>query len=339
MSDLILLALVLVAAGGLSGFLAGLFGVGGGTVVVPVLYEVFVMIGVPDELRMPLCAGTSLALIIPTSIASFTSHCKTNAVNSDLLRLWSVPIIAGVIGGTVVARYASAAVFKTVFVLVALLTAVRLIFRDRFPTLGQDVPRDLQIRLRFDHWSVRVVDRNWRRNPFKHDHDVPWAGNPRICCDVGRSGRDGFHPGSSRIHGGRMGSDGSTTVLRRVRINRGGVGSHAGELFYGATGRAGCASCVQATARALLCNVSNRGGRTVWVKSCVLAPPADNVRGPSDEIRGKSELGYAQADCLCDFSRRRAMTELTHCRAFSAWARQKSGDWASGGVRNSSLRS
>ena len=144
MSDLILLALVLVAAGGLSGFLAGLFGVGGGTVVVPVLYEVFVMIGVPDELRMPLCAGTSLALIIPTSIASFTSHCKTNAVNSDLLRLWSVPIIAGVIGGTVVARYASAAVFKTVFVLVALLTAVRLIFRDRFPTLGQDVPRDLR---------------------------------------------------------------------------------------------------------------------------------------------------------------------------------------------------
>jgi hypothetical protein len=67
MSDLILLAPILVAAGSLSGFLAGVFGVGGGTVVVPVLYEVFVMLGVPDELRMPLCAGTSLALIIPTA--------------------------------------------------------------------------------------------------------------------------------------------------------------------------------------------------------------------------------------------------------------------------------
>ena len=62
MSNVILLALTLGAAGGLSGFLAGVFGVGGGTVVVPVLYGVFVMLGVPDELRMPLSAGTSLAL-------------------------------------------------------------------------------------------------------------------------------------------------------------------------------------------------------------------------------------------------------------------------------------
>jgi uncharacterized protein len=145
MSHLIFLAVILGAAGGLAGFLAGVFGVGGGTVVVPVLYEVFIVLGVPDELRMPLCAGTSLALIIPTSIASFTSHRKTDAVNVDLLRLWSVPIIVGVIGGTVLARYAPAAVFKAVFVLVALLTAVRLIFRDRFPTLGQDVPRRLRL--------------------------------------------------------------------------------------------------------------------------------------------------------------------------------------------------
>src|SRR5215472_10732290 len=145
MSHLIFLALMLGAAGGLSGFLAGVFGVGGGTVVVPVLYEVFIILGVPDELRMPLCAGTSMALIIPTSIASFTSHRKTNAVNIDLLRLWSVPIIAGVIGGTVLARHAPAAVFKTVFVLVTLLAAVRLIFRDRLPTHGRDVPRRLSL--------------------------------------------------------------------------------------------------------------------------------------------------------------------------------------------------
>ena len=143
MCNLVLMATVLGVAGGLAGFLAGVFGVGGGTVVVPLLYEVFVMLGVPDDLRMPLCAGTSLALIIPTSIASFSTHRKTNAVNFDLLRLWSVPIVAGVLGGTLLARYAPAALFKTVFVLVALLTAIRLIFRDRWPTLGQDVPRHL----------------------------------------------------------------------------------------------------------------------------------------------------------------------------------------------------
>jgi uncharacterized protein len=145
MADVVVLTLMLVFAGALSGLLAGVFGVGGGTVVVPVLYEIFVMLGVPDELRMPLCAGTSLALIIPTSIASFTSHCKTDAVNFDLLKLWSVPIIAGVIGGTVLARYAPAAVFKTLFVLIALLTAIQLILRDRLPTLGQEVPRRLRL--------------------------------------------------------------------------------------------------------------------------------------------------------------------------------------------------
>ena len=85
-----------------------------------------------------------MALIIPTSIASFTGHCKADAVNFDLLRLWSVPIIAGVIGGTVLARYAPPAVFKAVFVVIALLTAVRLIFRDRLPTLGKDVLRRLR---------------------------------------------------------------------------------------------------------------------------------------------------------------------------------------------------
>jgi uncharacterized membrane protein YfcA len=64
MTHWLMLALALLAAGAMVGFLAGLFGVGGGTVVVPILYEVFLSLGVPDELRMPLCAGTSLALII-----------------------------------------------------------------------------------------------------------------------------------------------------------------------------------------------------------------------------------------------------------------------------------
>jgi uncharacterized membrane protein YfcA len=178
MSDLTLLVVILVAAGGLSGFLAGVFGVGGGTVVVPVLYEVFVMLGVPDELRMPLCAGTSLALIIPTSIASFSSHRKADAVNFDLLRLWSVPIIAGVIGGTVLARYAPAAVFKTVFVLVALLTAGSADIPRSISDARTGRPSASETAVRFDHRIIRIADWNWWRPSIEHDHDVPWARNP-----------------------------------------------------------------------------------------------------------------------------------------------------------------
>jgi len=137
------LALALVASGGLVGFLAGIFGVGGGTVVVPVLYGLFLWLDVPEEVRMPLCAGTSLALIIPTSLASFTTHRKAASIDLMLLKSWIAPIVLGVIGGAIAARYAPASLFKIVFVSIALATAARLLLRDRLPQLGYDVPSRL----------------------------------------------------------------------------------------------------------------------------------------------------------------------------------------------------
>ena len=141
MTQFVVLAIALLAAGALVGFLAGMFGVGGGTVVVPILYEVFVWFSVPDDIRMPLCAGTSLALIIPTSIASFTTHRRATAIDIALLRKWILPVVIGVLAGTIAARYAPAALFKLAFVVIALATAARLIFPDRLPKLGYDVPR------------------------------------------------------------------------------------------------------------------------------------------------------------------------------------------------------
>jgi uncharacterized membrane protein YfcA len=79
-SELAWLAAIIVAGGVLSGFLAGLFGIGGGAIIVPVLYEVFRVIGVPDEIRMQLCIGTSLAIIVPTTIRSYVAHRARGAV-------------------------------------------------------------------------------------------------------------------------------------------------------------------------------------------------------------------------------------------------------------------
>src|SRR6516164_1070907 len=81
------LAALLAVAGACSGVLAGLFGVGGGTVMVPVLYEVFSLYGVPDDVLMPLCVGTSLAVIVPTSISSFIGHYRKGAVDTDVLKV------------------------------------------------------------------------------------------------------------------------------------------------------------------------------------------------------------------------------------------------------------
>jgi uncharacterized membrane protein YfcA len=141
MTELLVLAVALSAAGAVVGFLAGVFGVGGGTVVVPILYQVFVWFSVPDDVLMPLCAGTSLALIIPTSIASFTTHRKAAAIDICLLKKWILPVIAGVLGGIILARHAPAALFKLVFILIALATAARLIFPNWLPRLGDELPK------------------------------------------------------------------------------------------------------------------------------------------------------------------------------------------------------
>jgi len=137
------LALLLIAVGALAGFLAGLFGIGGGAILVPVFYECFRLAGVPLEVRMPLCIGTSLAIIIPTSISSFRAHYARGAVDMPLLKSWLLPIVVGVIVGGVTARYAPERLFKIVFVCVAWTAAARLILaRDNWK-LGEVFPTGL----------------------------------------------------------------------------------------------------------------------------------------------------------------------------------------------------
>src|SRR3954468_14082900 len=86
--EVLQLALLLLAVGALSGFLAGVFGIGGGAILVPVFYECFRIAGVPLEVRMPLCIGTSLAIIIPTSVRSYRAHYARGAVDLAILRVW-----------------------------------------------------------------------------------------------------------------------------------------------------------------------------------------------------------------------------------------------------------
>ena len=140
LGQLALLAAVLLAAGVLSGLLAGLFGVGGGAVMVPVLYQLFGFIGVPDELKMQLAVGTSLAVIVPTSIRSFLAHRARGAVDEVLLRAWALPVVGGVIAGSWIASFAPPAVFKLVFVFVAWATAVKLGFGKASWKIADDVP-------------------------------------------------------------------------------------------------------------------------------------------------------------------------------------------------------
>lgn len=139
-SDLIWLALALIAAGAVTGVLAGLFGVGGGAVMVPVLYQLFAMIGVPEEVRMHLSIGTSLAVIIPTSIRSFRGHLKRDAVDMDTLKRWAIPVVVGVVLGSLIAAYVSSTALKAVFAVVATLNGLKLLIGRDDWRLGDAMP-------------------------------------------------------------------------------------------------------------------------------------------------------------------------------------------------------
>ena len=85
------------------GFVAGLFGIGGGLITVPFLYYIFNSLGIDQQYLMHLAVGTSFAIIIPTSIVSVLTHHKYKAVDFDIVKSYGIYVIFGVIVGTLFA--------------------------------------------------------------------------------------------------------------------------------------------------------------------------------------------------------------------------------------------
>lgn len=140
LNELLWLALAIVIAGIVTGLLAGLFGIGGGAVIVPVLYEVFRLLGVSEEVLMQLCVGTSIAIIVPTTIRSYLAHREKGLVVPQVIRLWAAPAVLGVICGAIIAAFAPAAVFKIAFVVIAAFIAIKFLFAGDRWNLGEELP-------------------------------------------------------------------------------------------------------------------------------------------------------------------------------------------------------
>ena len=147
LSEILWLALAIVIGGVITGILAGLFGIGGGAVIVPVLYEVFRVLGVPEEVRMQLCVGTSIAIILPTTIRSYVTHRAKGLVIPRVIRLWAIPAVIGVACGAVIAAFAPPAVFKLAFVLIAGFIATKFLFAGDRWNLGTDLPSTVPMTL------------------------------------------------------------------------------------------------------------------------------------------------------------------------------------------------
>lgn len=133
-------ALMLTAAGLLSGFLAGLLGIGGGIVTIPVLFLVFGELGTPDQWKMHAAIGTSLAIIIATNISSVRAHHKKGAVNWDLAKTWAVAIVVGSVAGSFFATTLKTVQLVYIFASLAAFLAIKMMLPFDHWKLGSSLP-------------------------------------------------------------------------------------------------------------------------------------------------------------------------------------------------------
>ncbi|TWX55172.1 sulfite exporter TauE/SafE family protein [Colwellia hornerae] len=131
----------LVATGVFAGILAGLLGVGGGIVIVPVLFFLFQSFGVSPESAMLVATATSLATIVPTSISSIRSHHKKGNVDFDLLKRWAVFILIGVLVGSWLVTRVEGTMLTILFGMIAVLSALNMMCRTGKSALYPKLPK------------------------------------------------------------------------------------------------------------------------------------------------------------------------------------------------------
>lgn len=132
--------LALAATGVFAGILAGLLGVGGGIVIVPVLFFMFQSFGVSPETAMLVATATSLATIVPTSISSIRSHNQKGNVDFMLLKRWAVFILIGVLAGSWLVTRVDGTWLTVLFGVIATLSALNMLFRTGKSALFQQLP-------------------------------------------------------------------------------------------------------------------------------------------------------------------------------------------------------
>ena len=127
-NEIINLLFVLSLAASVAGFMAGLLGVGGGIIIVPALYYAFTVLDFDIATRMHISVGTSLAIIIPTSIISTKTHMEYDAVDFKLIKSFGIFILFGVIGGTFLAVNLKTPAFVLFFSIMAFIVGLFFIF-------------------------------------------------------------------------------------------------------------------------------------------------------------------------------------------------------------------
>jgi len=137
-----ILLISLLLTGVIAGIMAGLLGVGGGIVIVPVLFWIFGLLHFPAEVSMHIAVGTSLAIIIPTSISSMRAHHQRGNVDWSLVKAWGPAIAIGALLGGLASKGIDGDILRLVFGVIALLVSINL-FRPHTLNLTTDLPNSM----------------------------------------------------------------------------------------------------------------------------------------------------------------------------------------------------
>ena len=125
----LLIAPILLIVGAIAGTLAGLLGVGGGIVIVPVLYWLteIGMLDVPEDVAIHFAVATSLLTIIPTSISSARAHHKKGSIDLGMFKSWAPWMVMGALIGGVFAANVNATVLSGVFGIIAIIVVLNML--------------------------------------------------------------------------------------------------------------------------------------------------------------------------------------------------------------------
>jgi uncharacterized membrane protein YfcA len=139
--ELASLIIAMLATGAVGGVLAGLLGIGGGIVIVPMLEFALGVIGVDASVRMHIAVATSLATIVPTSMSSARAHYRRGAIDFAVVRYWSPWIAVGAVAGIAIAANVGGDFLAAVFAMVALAVALKMLLPLDDTNLADDIPR------------------------------------------------------------------------------------------------------------------------------------------------------------------------------------------------------
>ncbi len=141
---LFIIAILLLFTGFISGMLAGFFGLGGGIIVVPIIYHLFNSLNFSQDIAMHMAVGTSLATIIPASLNSAISHNKKNSVDKDLLYKWWLTVLIGSVFGSILAKFITGSFLLLFFATFSFFVAIRMFYTKNYSVKTYNFLKSIQ---------------------------------------------------------------------------------------------------------------------------------------------------------------------------------------------------